>query len=883
VIASPAWGVVLPKPLIDPVDQEAACAGGAVKGGGRTFNDSKNWYEYDWTCGEYKWSAEIGGIDGSGVADYDTPTTAGGNSWTMLCTGDGTSSNGTTAESTNCLTANETIRMYSMADIMLAHDQTRDGGKVYVSSTLLHHRYCGQSESPAPDPNGCPVLRHSPAHQQRKIVMNRGIMFHGTGADWDGPHAEGREGTYIILDVGSDTNGNGSVTDADVTLAPGVLDPGGVSGYDGHHQPLRVGWGSNELQGDVCARPLGSTGCVTSDSAMVQRGEEPIAVTGRVDTLIIDDFRMINTEAPQVCIDDRLTTVGVVDEDPRILCDVANPDATRPTSTSGGPVMAGLTGAAECISTYDAWKAISEALPDNDQAYLLIRVRTQKAFGTLPTHAATSFLMKAPIVDFTDAPCATNGRLIRLGGNENAGGDRFWPLHVPIYDLSEQTGEAIFTVSSKIDNTGGGFTGISVMPGVWEDRDSTTAAADCLTGLSGTNEEGCDDGELMALGGGIKGGVYDSAFWYGGSGGFSFSAIDGSTAGYWTELKRNSICRGKGLMSDASGAVFEDNLWCDNFSTGNPILALAFAPHARINRDRFVNNGTGSGLVFQNAPGAIIRDIEVSGSAVGEGFILIQGSRGVVIDGVTAHGVKGVPIKVFPQNERDVWDVTVSNTDWESTSINTTALDPHAFIVIADKSDGTTVNTATDTAEVSGSLRFINNNISFHGDYDMCGVFLEGGLGDESSVANGLNRTVDDYRHLIHIDGMSMQAISDGSPVGTYQALCLGNRNAGANDPGDTLLSWGSSVGGMPSWRNIFINSIKYPDNLYSSQLASSTDDCQNLPHGTIVRIHDDITAAGTCADVGADGILDGGGAFTSLCACDPAGDSGDGVWAPAH
>ncbi len=462
---------------------------------------------------------------------------------------------------------------------------------------------------------------------------------------------------------------------------------------------------------------------------------------------------------------------------------------------------------------------------------------------------------------------------------------------MPKYVRAEQGGGIAFATAPRLHLDGGGYTGITVMPGVWAGRDSPTAAADCLTALNSTNEENCDDVELMGVGGGIKGGVYKSAFWYGGGqGGFAFSGIDGPPVGYGAEFKDNTVCKAGGLISDVSAWTLENNVWCDNISTGQAIIGVGFAPGFQMTGDEFRNNATGQGLFFQFTPNPVVHNIRMVGNQFGGAAIRLRGARNAMIDGVRGYGNKGTPVQISPVNtateQRDVWDVTVQNTNWMAHSTFNHGAYPQAMFLISDGSDGVSVVSTTDTAVVSGSLRFNNNNMSVHGDNpegSTCAVFFEGGTGDESDIANGLDRTVDDYRHLLHFDGISIEAVSDGSPSGTMQAICLGNNRSTENSPADGLDGAGAMVGGMPSWRDIYINSVKIPDNLYASQVASSTDDCQNLPHGTIVRIHDDATAVGTCADAGADGILDGGGAFTSLCACDPTGDTGDGVWAAAH
>ena len=911
----------------NPMD---ACATGSVRGGG--LDPATGLME--WACRNYPFSAEIGG-NVAGVSAYNTPTTPGGNSWTLLCTGDGIASNGTAQEGTNCSFAGERIRMYAMADAVLAQDQVRPGGVVYWPPGLYHDRYCGRQED-GTTPNGCPITRRDPTHQQRKLQQSRGIKWDFGRRDPDGPHLNGRSGAWDIADLGADLDGttNGS------SLAIHVVDPGGTSGYVPGHWGLTIGLSETANGALICARTTGSTGCVTSASSVRDVDREPMSVLGRNNGLIVAPFRIDPTQGGNVdvCIDNQPLVNGVCSADIRVLCN-SNSGAARSADGASGSCGTGVGGpGGTCIGIA---QAIEDELARNgDQItfgsqaaaglYMVLDQYPVGAYGAKALGAGTFATTFASIQAVRNGQCGPGniGRLVSLGGlwdgrefmsgnNEAFFQSMFNPFSGhPFYcdavagactGTDIQPNKIAIVTFDKMSNVGGGIFGANIMPGSWVDRDSANDAADCLWNSSLTlNEPACDDVELVALAAGIGGGIYDSAVWYGGglAGGsstYAFSKIDGDTAGFWVEAKRNLFAKGIGLQTDASGWTYEDNVWLDTnaFSTqrggGNAATAflVGFSPGFRMARDKFVNLSGGDMISFTNSTGATIRDIEVSGLSLSGGILNIAGARRLSVDGITGHGVRGGSlIRVHPLPTLDIFDVDINNVKIDNLSTYYSGMTvPRALIAIED--------VGRVGGRISGPINFRNISASVHGDERYCGVFMAGGSGDESNVANGSGRTIDDDRRYFNFDGISLEQFTDGTIGAGSQAFCLSNvddsaaSSAASNGPEDSLPSIGSSEGSMPAWRNLYgfpTNGVRYPDNLYPSQTAASVPDCgttggtPGLPDGTIVRV-DDMPTAHTCTDTGSDGTLNGAAADpnknTVLCKCDPAGNTASGAWAP--
>ena len=315
--------------------QLAACRAGA-KGGGYSTDTG----EYDWTCGNYNWSAEVGGrrtdlAGADGRSWYTDPTTIGGNSWILTCTGDGTG-NGPVAtdpaEAVNCLHAGEEIRMYSTADFMLALDNTRRGGKVYVPDGLYHHGYCGQDDEG--NPNGCPVLKRNSDRTGpiRKLTAINGVEFVGGGMDVDGAFNGGRTGTWIIAQTCSDDDGNGVLSSAECEDTNGETDwnpaHGGISvGRVGTLScALETNYGFNEL--------CGPGGEINNNLSYAPIADYTMPSSG----IAIRDVDMNHQSfVVRACVENVIANGGVCSGDQRIRCtSTATGAAARTGPNSGG-------------------------------------------------------------------------------------------------------------------------------------------------------------------------------------------------------------------------------------------------------------------------------------------------------------------------------------------------------------------------------------------------------------------------------------------------------------------------------------------------------------------------------------------------------------------
>lgn len=913
-----------------PSDPATLCSTGAVKGGG--YDSVTGLYE--WACATYPWSAEIGGMDAQGKSAYNTPTTPGGNSWWMTCTGDGTGTPGTAAEQSVCTAAGERIRMYSMADIVLAQDNVRPGGTLYFPPALLHDRYCGR-QSNGVTPNGCPITRRSPGHQTRKIQQSRGIKWIFPGQDTDGPHINGRDSGWIISDLGADNDGttNGS------TLAVHVTDPGGTSGYVPGHWGLTVGLSSTVNATNICARTSTTTGagCDTRTTAVRDQDREGLSNLARNAGLILSDINLNPTEGTNidVCIDDRLS-VGICVNDAGVTntpCTTNSPTARSADgvsgscdAASGGPGGTGAT----CVGAATAIERILERNGDQITngssaaagVYMVLDMYPSASQGSSTPWTGSFVSTFASISNVRSTGSCTNGRVVQLGGmwdarpfmsttNLSFNSSTFNPMILPYYAVANQPNKIAVVTADRFVNTGGGIWGLNQMPGSWVDRDSTTNTADCLyDNLPGGGspllaETACDDVESVALAAGLGGGVYDSAFWYGGglAGGsatYAFSKVDGDTAGFWVEFKNNLVAKGMGLQTDASGWIYEDNLWMDinGLSTalgaGNSatLFSVGFTPGFRWTRDRFVNLSGGNTIVIAQSDFTSITDLDFHNLTASGAVLSTYGARHLKVDGINIKGYRGGPLVVIgARGGYDSWDIDIQNVKAvNQMSYLAGQSPPKSMVWVTDVNSGTGV--------ISGPVTMRNFSTSVHGDERYCMVFMDGGNGDETTdpdgasaetaAANGSGRTVDDWRHFLTFQNFSLESMSDGSPGAGHRVFCLGQRNitvADSNGPEDgapyTPLNINLAEGGMPRWENMFLAGVKYPDNPINSVPTSAVPDCDTLPAGTMVLVHDSPTSINTCSDAtGPDGVLDSAAAapnqFTSRCKCNPAGT---GAW----
>jgi len=70
----------------------------------------------------------------------------------------------------------------------------------------------------------------------------------------------------------------------------------------------------------------------------------------------------------------------------------------------------------------------------------------------------------------------------------------------------------------------------------------------------------------------------------------------------------------------------------------------------------------------------------------------------------------------------------------------------------------------------------------------------------------------------------------------------------------------------VPVWESAFQNDIAIANQPYPLVAAANVPTCAAAEEGTVVHIHDDTVARGTCTD--AAGVMTGGGTFRSVCKC---------------
>lgn len=840
-----------------------SCRAGTIKGGG--LDDISGLYA--WTCGNYNWSAEVGGVDANGVIDYNTPTTAGGNSWIMDCTGAGTAT-GAPFEQEVCLEDGEQIHMYIMADFDLAVDNTVPGGTIYFPAAIYHDALCGQQSDGSP--NGCPVLQHFPENQVSKMFFwgNRKVV--GAGIDGDGPLSsmlEGtrhRESTWIVSDHGTPdvtTCGAGNDEACD-------LDRNGTNTVAPGHWTFRMGLG-NPVEPRVCYLDLGDTGCDTGTAFAT--GVGGVTPWGRFTAILQTSEH--NTASARICLDNTLSTTGTCSGDRRVIC---TNNSARTSITEGGCDFSGSGG--DDLGTCEGFTTALATDLSTAIGPIKLVITTDMINGpyddtiTVSTGSNAVYAQASAVVAGT---CGTFGQKVEFEKWEDF--QEYWPLSSVYFDPADHSVERVAVIDDRIQMQGGGFSGMNFMPASWIGRDDNGSGTndepqDCLTAASA---ESCDEKETWALGSSIGGTAENNSIWLAG-GGFGFAVVDGSTAGFMIRVKSNLWRNGRGLLIDAADFTFQQN-WVDEWDAEtNTLYNVTFNHGGGIIEDQIHNSTGDSAFRARGGLGGVIRDVRVMSSEFSFGIVRLVGpSIGTLYDNITVMGYRGPLVTVSPVNLRSVTDVRFTN--WHVRGWNPSAASGNralAAIILADF-DG-------DASSLTGSvknLRFDNWDIGFHGDLDACMIHLEGGTGDDSDAANGLGRAVDEWRSELSLNNIRMENTAAGA-TGTQFVFCLGNQIAAENEADERIADIWAGVGGWPRWSGLTLNGVNFPDNPYVSQTAASVDDCDTLSFGATVRIYDDATAAQTCADADADGVLDGGGTFNSLCVCDPTGDSGDGAWA---
>jgi hypothetical protein len=833
--------VAAPSVLADPpffripltgstTDFNDACRAGKVRGGGYDASDQT----YAWTCGNYNWSAEMGGGeilsggDGSTISDYDAPTTTGGNSWQTVCSGDG---NGTpdTVEETPCLHAGEILNNYATADIMLAADNTRPGGNIYLPRGLyVIAGMCGQQSNG--DPNGCPVLKATPGSPIRQLGMWGGRELIGEGQDPDGPHENGRTGTWLILATGDDLDGDGSLFDD-------IKDRNGDGWGNNHNGGVRIG---GTIGGNTCKRDDGTGGCAvtipSSGGDVVSLGTFGRSFT---DAILNEDID-ISTGHPRVCLSNDILTTGSCSGNRYMQCTTVADERTG--LTSGGCVLddSGIGGGSvdfgDCEPLVEALQTEMEAHEAIDSLnpapmYFVMDTDTpdHRGVGSVSTGTGKqkalarigAFDSSGNITGAVLETCQTTGKWVYISESLDVN-SRFGISHMPIWDASLHPTTIEIPEWGKFNNDGGGISHLNIMAAHWLGRNSPNNAADCNAFQGGgVQDDGqpnsaCDSNGYLHMGSGWGGGANYISTWYGGgrTDAFAFSMVDGNAAGLGVELGHSQLNWGYGLATDMSAWFFHDNTWRD-WDINGTFFVTAYAPGAYVERDRFINIAANYGFALNGNPSFFMRDSRIESSHFVVTMFDLRGTRKALFSNISGFGNRGNVWLVSPSAVHDIWDVIVENVNFQGHANYQSGSSPRPTGLISvwddDGSAGLVGGEATN-------ILFRNHHYTVSADTNLCAIWLGGGLGHEGADTHGLGRTVDDFRHLLSFENIYVERVAVDTITGDFEFFCLGNANSSENSPSQSFGTIWDSRGGMPRFVNLCVDGQCLADNPYRSQ-----------------------------------------------------------------
>lgn len=781
------------------------CKSGLEQGNGW---DSVNscWIE---TCGNYNWSAEIGG---GSAPDWDEPTTVGGNSWTIECTGDGTAT-GSTVEQLACLTAGENMTAYAMADAMLAQSKTCHGGTVWFPSGTYMNAGCGQDIDG--NPNNCPVLATYPNHLQRRVQSLRNIKWIGAGSQRTDPAAYGRDTTKTIW-----------VSDHGLASANG-------SEFDRDDSGARL-WGWSHSTGRA-ERP---NTCITEDITLPavcemypdvtendSRGKVGYGIYGTVGAII----GTMDADAGdnRVCLNDTVATYGTCAGNRQIRC------TTEGTLSRVG--QGGVTGDCgdygPCDGTASAIEYDIETL--GKQIHFVSSINNCD-FGDINTKSTCGggLAIYGRVTDVGGSCESGTGRYVLIQQPESTTRD-LWPWPVFEYDADTYRGFFMPIELGEYMHYDGGYTNMTFMAANWTGRDSANDDADCessilsdtiasteegtpadglveitstsahnrtlgdLVDISGTtsynrstritdiidadtfeieetwvadetgawavgdgHRAGCDTTEMtsnsMAIGGG-----YDSISVLRSGGGDAFSVMDGRSHGDIEQYVKDSfIAWNRELLTDSGDVTMSGNTWAYNDCLSRHCIGTGFSPGAVMRNETVIGNTGPSMVGISLGRGTLIQDIRFMQNTVQTGLFSHTATGNVEIDGVRGWGNRGPVIIYIPDDEWTIW----------SSSIKNVSLTAHDFTPVLNGSARAAIQFSDSDGHPprdEGDLKWLTvENFSIDtGSTQSALVHFGGGIGDESDSDNG--GCVDLYDEA-----------ADPQTTGTWDGLCDIDREA---------------------------------------------------------------------------------------------------------
>ena len=786
----------------------------------------------------------------------------------------------------NCYDAGEVVILNFMADAMLAQDLTKPGGTIYFpdlsdgKATIYVHTGCGRKGmnlgTTAFVGNNCPVLRgHNDHHYQRHLNMGYANVTWNFGppdfdlmSELDG---RGRSGVYVINDTGGATEATRYCDPADQVLFNTVA---GRS----------ITTGSATFTSKGCV-PVSTTDprCNVSSNDPLQSGWQlyhyyRASWSDQANTLVNDT----DTTDPQaICVNDSATSMGVCEDDPRVVCTVPG-NAARTGLFTGGCQFgaASENDIGPCDSPVDAIAAWNDTRPDRYEQWVTIAQRVAEFPGTtFGTSVDGSF---ARVWSVPNAACGageTGATLSVSGSGTGNPDDGQWTL--PIHRIAPHAeGQATLGwLDPSWHSPNGGVVGGTFTPNGWWGRDVDADGAsdpwDCLSGDTADthdDEAGCDTASVVSFG------VVRAAGWQGSV--FALGSHDTETgAGSWfdsTDFQYQNrlhdvvIKRGKrGRIADWTDVDTRNLLVEDNSCFGsvgwNTCLSLGFNSRNEYSDITLRQN---SGLNIIGSPTIArqikLRDIDLIGNSAVNGQIDIGGGGGWTLEDIQCSG--------------GTWPcIMLTNFFAPVTNVSIRGVRVFGQTASANVPFFTGAKSAIDFTRFFDTPIHLLRNVSIED------IRVESGVDDAVLVSfddDPASETseINVGRSTVSIRDSSIDCIAGATGC---IAIGVGDHAAGGGasfDATDDNGCGGTGCGTgiwsetyVPIWTNLRVDGVAIADNPWPTIAAEDAGDCNALPHGTLVRINDD-AAIGACTDT--NGILDGGGSAVSTCECD-----GLGVW----
>jgi hypothetical protein len=721
----------------------------------------------------------------------------------------------------------------ALQNLTLAHQNTCPGGTIFASRFpgkdhgIYVYRGCQVSGS-------CPTTIGG-EHYVRQPQVHTAVRLLGEGGkDLDGPEVNGRTGTWWIDDGG---------------LKDGTsVDPDG-SGAVIYGNRFHIGPTNGLRECD----PDGAGGCDVTTTPPDNYWNEKVSQIARSSTLTDDmshDDVLGATGHTELCVDNNLTNTGTCVDDGRVHCTVDG-DCTDYGGT--------------CIGFVEA---VENKIDAGEEVWLFFDQGGYEWDKTAGPNGAWIGFARVRDADHTLAvgpagACTGDGKNIYLGNPDALTHTWLWPFEYPKLDISEEP-LRVWLLDFEKWNMGDGYNveSMNFMPQNWYGRDSSDPTEDCTVG----NEAACDDAQMIRLGTGFNGGIYNSTFWYC-SPSALFCIDNGGTIG--TKFHNNLVANQKtGAGIDAGAWHLRDNVFMGHEDNTNAIIN-AFSQHFVSENDTFIGNFAGHAYMQTFVKGFRVTGTKFYGGNLfyNAAFVVRSGAYGSISD-VFAQSVTGPMLMIDPYDGETVahwsfknWNVWgAPNTNWNPTSHST--MEGRGVISVTDEVAG--------GGDGGGAILDVRIE-DFHAytDREACLVWFDAGDDDVAGGA-GANAGVEGYMAEFSITNSSIEGTNDKLACFGNDQSVAGNAHWATNAQNVIADYTGGPTSELPFLQNNMVNGVREPDFPYrvSAVAAAVAGDCDTLKHDTVVIINDD-TAGQACTDAApADGVLDGGGVANSVCIC---------------